>query len=220
MLHSRLLKIAYQLHRYECNGRPLDRWLGTLLVLIALLGLPRWIPGGRWTTLVTTLLLIGLIAFEIWARRSAYVRFVQQGEATRHPRSDGGALRPEDKIAIRATGQFEVEDRSRFFVNLQAYFRTFATREHAVMAYVPRSRFLWMARWPENEIGMWYMFFLPEDVMNVEPGLLYFGDESSPALRVTCRHEERQKTVYLTFSHEEDRQRVWCDILWDAASTQ
>ncbi len=215
---SRLLKVAYQLHRYELGGRPLDRWLGIVLVLVGLLGalIARW-----GITFVAGLLLLGLILYEAWARHVGYVEFVAQGLADDgHVPVEKVALDPQDKIPIRATGRFEVEGRSQFFVELQAFFRTFATREHAVIAYVPRSRFLGISQWPSREVGMWYIFFLPRQVVGLAPGRLGFGREHRPALRILYQGEKRVEAVYLSFDDEAARRRVWSDILWDAAFQQ
>ncbi|HEY65629.1 MAG TPA: hypothetical protein G4O02_13765 [Caldilineae bacterium] len=213
---SRLLKLAYQLHRHEFSGRALDRWLGIILAVIALVWAWGWLPGGWWVTAVAAILLVLLIAFELWARRAAYVHFAPQDAAILAPQPEKEPLKPEDKIAIRATGHFEVEGRRQFFADLQAFFRTFATREHAVIAYVPRSRFLGLGQWPSEEVGMWYIFFLPQQVIALEPGTLAFGGQQRPALRIAYQGAKRLETVYLTFDSEDDRQRVQDDILWDA----
>ncbi len=215
-LDSRLLRFAYQLHRHEVSGRALDRWLGICLFLVGLLWAWGWLPGGRWVAVVAALLLVGLIAFQVWARRAAYVRFTPSDAQT--PPQRGEKLSPEDKIAIRATGHFEVEGRRQFFADLQAFFRTFATREHAVIAYVPKSRFLGIGRWPGHEVGMWYIFFLPRQVISLEWGDLIFGTRRRPASRITYRGEKRPETIYLSFDGEEERRRVWEDILCDADS--
>ncbi len=215
-LRSRLLKLAYQIHRHELGGRPLARWGGIALVLVGALGALGVLPGGWAVTATAGLLLSGLVAFSLWARRRGYVEFLAQEASSGRMNPEGSALTPQDKIAIRATGHFEVEGRRGFFVELQAFFRTFATREHAVIAYVPRSRFLKVARWPEHEVGLWYIFFLPSQVVDLAPGTLVFGRERRLALRVLYQGERGMETVYLSFDSEIDRRRVWEDLLWDA----
>ncbi len=216
-VRSRWLKLAYQLHRHELNGWPLDRWLGALFVLVALASvLGRW-PDKWLVASVAGVFLASFIAFEVWARRAAYVTFVAQKPTVRDSQSEHAPLLPQDKVEVRATGRFEVEGRSQFFVELQAFFRTFATREHAVIAFVPRSRFLWLGQWPEHERGLWYIFFLPRQVVSLEPGVLAFGGRERLALRVTYQQDKRLEAAYLSFDNETDRYRVWEDILRDAA---
>ena len=91
---------------------------------------------------------------------------------------------------MRATGYFEVEGKVHFFAHILAYWRTFATREHAIMAIVPASNFLWFGSVPDTDVGMWYIFFRPEVIREVCGGELYFGDRSSPALCLTYHRPE------------------------------
>ncbi len=217
MWKGRLFRWAYQLHRHEWNGWPLDRWLRAALLVIGGLGPFVGRPGGWLLALAAGILLIGHVAVGVWASRSAYVEFVADESPAQQPPGDPAKLHPQDKVEVRATGLFEVEGRSQFFAELQAYFRTFATREHAVMALVPRSRFLWVGQWPEHELGMWYIFFLPQQVVSLEGGFLAFHGAPRPALRVTYRAQKGQERVYLSFANEEERRRVWADIAHDAA---
>jgi hypothetical protein len=163
-----------------------------------------------------------------WAARRQHVLFLPQPE----PPPAGQALDPTDKILIRATGRFEVEGKSHFFVELLAYWRTFATREHAVMAIVHKSRFLGLMRWPEDELGMWYIFFRPEAIEAITPGRLTFGTAQRQALGVRYRSAPAEtgisgrksrrpakslsETTYLTFDDDAARRRVWADLLADS----
>ena len=129
---------------------------------------------------------------------------------------------PADKFPLRATGQFEVEGKSHFFADLPAYWRTFATREHAIMAVVLPSRYLLLGALPDADLGMWYMFFDPQMVETIMPGDLTFGTARRPALEVSYRcppdpaHPRRSlvqilrrrppagqhRTIYLSFDDE------------------
>ncbi|MCS7220952.1 MAG: hypothetical protein RML36_02170 [Anaerolineae bacterium] len=195
----------------------MDRWLRAALLVIGGLSLLTERPGGWLIALAAGTLLIGHLAINIWAGRNAYVEFIADRSLAPLPSSDQTKLQPQDKVEVRATGLFEVEGRSQFFAELQAYFRTFATREHAVMALVPRSRFLWIGQWPEHELGMWYIFFSPQQVISLEPGALIFHGALRPALRVIYRAQRGLERIYLSFASEEDRRRVWIDIAHDAA---
>jgi hypothetical protein len=91
-------------------------------------------------------------------------------------------LRPGDKVQMRATGRFAVNGQAHDFADLLAYWRTFASREHAVMAIQHDSHWLLLGTMPEELVGMWYIFFAPEAVRNLTPGRLTFG-QTGPALR-------------------------------------
>ena len=217
MWKGQLFKWVYWLRRHQWNGWSLDRWLRVALLVIGGLGLLAGGPGGWASGLIAGALLISYFAVSVWASRNAYVEFVPDKSLGLSPLGTHAKLRPQDKVEVRATGLFEVEGRRQFFVELQAYFRTFATREHAIMALVPRSRFLWVGQWPEDELGMWYIFFLPQQVISLEAGALAFRSFPRPALRVTYRAQKGLERVYLSFASEEDRRRVWDDIAHDAA---
>jgi len=228
-LTARILKLAYQL-RYHClGGWALDRWLMAGVLAGAGLSLLRGSWPARWQGWLMAGLLIllagGLLWLRRWAAGQQHVIFTPQPE----PPPTGQALDPTDKILIRATGRFEVEGKSHFFVELLAYWRTFATREHAVMAIVHKSRFLWLARRPEDELGMWYIFFRPEEIETITPGLLTFGTIQRLALRVQHRSAQAgtgtsdrkprrpapplTDTTHLTFDDDATRRRVWADLL-------
>jgi hypothetical protein len=190
----------------------MDRALGALLILIGGLSAMGWMPGGWWATAVAGVVFCCLSGVVLWARHAAYIEFSVQDVV---PATTPAPLQPHDKIAVRATGRFEVEGRRQFFLDLQAYFRTFATRERAVFAIVPPSRFLGIGTWPPHELGMWYYFFLPKHVLGVRPGMIVTRHGPRPALRVTCQSLKKAEDLYLTFESDEDRQRVWQDILYD-----
>jgi hypothetical protein len=77
---------------------------------------------------------------------------------------------------------------------------------------------------PENDLGLWYIFFRPEDVCTITPGRLTFGATGRPALRVVYaivptasigRKRPSQPiidTVYLAFDDEAARGKVWGDL--------
>ena len=122
-----------------------------------------------------------------------------------------------------------MEGRTGFFADLVAYWRTFASREHAVMAIAHESRFLGVGSRPAEDLGMWYVFFRPETVDAITLGSLAFGSRVSPALRVAYRHaaplaedgKRRAKPVtartdlYLACEDDEARGRIWADLLAD-----
>ncbi|MFN2166515.1 MAG: hypothetical protein ACK2U9_09675 [Anaerolineae bacterium] len=233
-MNARILEVAYRLRQHRMAGWALDRWAVTLawgaglllLLFWALRGRPS-LPAWHWVILVL-LALVGvvLIVLRTAARRRFYVVFTPR-PAVAVPAA--AALRPSDKEAVRATGIFDVEGRARIFADLMAYWRTFASREHAVMAIAHESRYLVVGSRPAEDVGMWYAFFLPEAVEAVTAGDLIFGARLRPGLRIDYlrtvpvpddgkrRSQPRpvRAVFYLACEDEETRARVWGDLLAD-----
>ena len=108
------------------------------------------------------------------------------------------------------------------------------------MAIAPPSLFLAIGRWPDHEIGMWYMFFKNSELRQVQPGHLCFGTRERLALQLQLERtvlpetspldvwggyrsgktkpKTRRHTIYLSFDTPEDRQTVMDDLLADASS--
>lgn len=208
-----LLQVAYKLNRHRWGGLPLVvAWAGFLLALAAVvwwgwLGLPRGVA------VLPVVLAVGVTVLSLVGRLTGYVAF-REGVLP-PPAAPPQPLVPTDKIAHRASGWFEVEGKRRYLVEVPAWFRTFETREHAVMAYVAASRFF-PGRWPEHEVGMWYIFFLPQHIQRVDAGEVLFGARPRLGLRVEVRDKDRTETVLLSFDSEDDRQRIYADLMRDA----
>ncbi len=222
-----LLHTAYRLRHHRLGEWPLDRCGMTAALVAAAAILLRWVAAGmpavpalHWG--FPALLLAaaaGLLYGGHWARRRMYVIFEPQSDQAPAPRQ----LDPADKVLVHSTGQFEVADRSQFFADLLAYWRTFGSREHAVMAIVPRSRYLLFGHVSEREIGMWYIFFQPQTIEEIVPGMLAFGRTRRQALRVSYRYtppagskrkppQPIMRVVYLGFEDDAARQQVWADV--------
>jgi hypothetical protein len=233
-LNARLLELAYRLRYHRLAGWGLDRWAITLgwgaaaavLLLWLLRGRPP-VPAGHWVVPVLLGLIgLGLLILRAWGARRSYVVFNPEPGLLLPPAAE---LAPADKLPVHATGRFEVEGRARFFGDLMGYWRTFASREHAVMAIAHKSRFLGVGSRPAEEVGMWYVFFRPETVEGVTPGSLAFGVRCGPGLRIAYRYTEplpenasrraRPKQtrtfLYLACEEESARDRIWADLLAD-----
>lgn len=225
---AQILKFSYQLRHHRFGGWPLDRWAVTAAWSAAVVVLLQWLLRDRpasplWHWLVLALLALGgagLLALRIWAARRNYTVFTpEDGKAGPAP----CALLSDDKVALWATGRFEVEGKAGSFAYLQAFWRTFVTCEHAIMAIQHPSRYLLLGRTPVEQIGMWYIFIPAQAVEQVTPGRGAFGASCGPALRVTYRREADQsarrpaksvhETIYLLFEDEPARERVWADLL-------
>ncbi len=231
---ARLSKLSYQLRTYYLGGWSLQRWAMTLALGLAALLALQWVLRGQpptpwWHWLLPAALVLGAVTLWTLGRWSAsgfYVKFDAEPDAALPAPV---ALSPNDKVVMRATGHFAVEDRAQDFADLQSYWRTFALREHTVMAAAPDSRFLVLGQFPEELIGMWYIFFTPEAIREVTPGRLTFGADAGPALRVRYTRTEPNanakkpprviaETAYLKFADEDARNQVWGDLLVDDVS--
>ncbi|MCS6845047.1 MAG: hypothetical protein NZ528_12115 [Caldilineales bacterium] len=233
-----LLKATYRLRRHLWGGLSFDRWLALALVLVAVAMALRLLPGGPTGALVCLAAVGFLLLFDRWASGRSYVLF-RRRPLPIDPDGDHAMLSPADKVAVRATGIFEVGEKVQPFTDLEGYFRSFQTREHAVMAKVPPSRLL-MAEWPREDYGMWYIFFKNKELRRIEAGDLYFGAHRRPALRLRVEQtlpykpspleawgvppkerpkpKVRKQTVHLAFDSAEERNRVLANLLADAGS--
>jgi hypothetical protein len=231
---ARILEIAYRLRHHRMAGWALDRWgvtvtwgAGALILLLWLLRGMSPLPAWHWIVLALLALAgLALLVLRVAAGRRSYVVFTPQFGAAAPPAT---ALRPSDKEAVHATGMFDVEGRSGFFADLTAYWRSFASREHAVMAIAHESRFLGVGSRPAEDVGMWYAFFRPETVDAVTPGSLAFGARVRPGLRIDYRRtaplpeggkrsaqpKPVRAVLYLACEDEEARGRIWADLLAD-----
>ena len=227
---GRLYKLAYELRTHRFADAPLDVLGRNLGILVAAIILIQWLLRGQpplafWHWLLLALVVLGVLGLIIlrWsAARAGYVSF------TVHPGLPAPApfpMDPDEKEATCATGRFEVEAKGGYLADLRAYWRTFGSREHAIMAIQHPSRFL-VGSLPGERVGMWYIFFKPEDLESVAAGTLTFGALHQPGLRTIYRRvppsdgkkpkKQVRETVYLAFETEAARDRVWADLLADS----
>ena len=106
----------------------------------------------------------------------------------------------------------------RYFVEAQAYFETVETGEHIIIAWIPCWSLLGLVASPRGEVGLWYVFFMPATIKEIEVGKVYFGLRPRPALKVVCQSESgSRETVYLSFDHHKQREAVLADLRRDAS---
>ncbi len=153
--------------------------LGGLGAVLIGLGVTPW-PSSLGIPVALLPLLVLVLDFR--ARRQHYVHFTADG-----PQAAPAPLAPGRKLRMRATGWFEVEDKHQIHVWLEGYYRTFPTREHAVIALcAPTSLWGW-GRSRSQDDGMWYMFIRPADVLEVQTGNLRFGQEQMAGVQLVHR---------------------------------
>ena len=207
-----ILKASYQLSRHRIG--PLRLNLVPLLFALAC-GLI-WRVGGlasKQAVLIIVLCLI-LVSVTLLAKRQGFIIF-RQGGGELPSSSDCPELVPDEKVAVRASGLFEVRGERRYFVEVTADFATTETREHIVMARMLNSRFL--VGVPKGDVGWWYIFFKPHTIRGTEVGEVHFGLRARPAIKLECKTGEgKVEPVYLSFDEPLQMQRVLEDLRRDA----
>lgn len=215
--------VAYHLSRQRMAGIPLARLILFLLGAFALLGLMAP-PPGRWMIPLVCFLLIVAFLGAMWAlRRQSYIRFVE-GNLPAYPPQ---ALAQPAKVSLYASGLLGVQGRQQFFAGAPGFYRTFPTREHAVMCQMRLRRWLTVAAWPEDEVGLWYTFFRPEEWHAIRAGVIHIDRLERPALAIHYRSQPppdargRQRkadprVLYLAFLTEADRATVLSDLAVDS----
>ncbi len=201
-----ILKASYQLSRHRVG--PLH--LNFVPLLFALASGWIWRTGsltGGQTALVIVLCLI-LVLVTLLAKRQGFIVF-RRTELS--PSPNPPELAPDEKVAVRATGLFEVRDERRYFVEVTADFATMETREHIVMGRMQDVRFL--VGVPKADAGWWYIFFMPHAIREIEAGEVHFGLRARPAIKLGCKTEEgKVEPFYLSFDDPVQMQRVLEDL--------
>ncbi len=212
-------RLLYNLdHHYFVEVR-LRIWLNWALAFLSMLVLLSRLPASLGLALLLLLIIILLSLISRYARGRYYVHFVSE-QNLEPPEDPPAPLWPEDKLLHRASGHFHVEDREGDWAWLIAYYRTFETREHAIMARRTPSTFLKVGEADPQSLGMWYIFISPENLLDVTPGWTYFDGDGEPALRLRWRRfDEKGRPIddvaFLHFDSTADRERVQADLLLD-----
>ncbi|MEM7125771.1 MAG: hypothetical protein AAF702_05570 [Chloroflexota bacterium] len=213
----------YNLVQHSMMGWSLFRWGLSLIVLLVLIGLGVGLYSWRIAVILApVLLLIPYSVLRRW-RKEDYVHF----EESSLPEAQAESLDSAEKIPVHVTGLFHVEGREQRFTWLPGFYRTFATREHALLCMAPDSTFLRIGGFDPDCVGMWYIFFEPKDICELRWGSLYFGRTSRPTILVTRQFVQPAKgrmrrekiateQVFLSFQNEADGQRIWSDLIVDA----
>jgi len=209
-------KTAYIFHRHYLFGWTLTRWFILALFVPPLLVFLKIIPWGQ-SGLIAVSVISSSLFVVIWrTKRRGYLHF-KADEDHASPAIPSTALPPSDKIPLRASGNFVIRGVSRYFVEEAAFYQTFATRERVIMINIPFTRFMLLSHSPEAEIGWWYSFFTPQNLLDYQLGTLYFGSPPRPALRLTYQPDgvEKNEILYLSFDTSDQRARVLADLKVD-----
>ncbi len=224
-----LRTVIYYLHRRLLMGAPLMRWVLfglLLLILVFSWQASPYVQSWWWLGLLILLAWGGVTLWLRYWRQLDYVRFVPSAL----PAVVAKPLDPQDKIPVHVTGYFSVEGKEQRFTWLPGFFRTFATREHALMCQVAVKSGRGIGDWPEDERGLWYIFFQPAEIQRLAWGALYFGRTPETTIAITYQRvipkrgrfrPERvvDEVVYLTVENNEDGRRLLADLQHDAAAT-
>lgn len=213
--------LAYHLERQRLAGVPVIRWLYGLLIVLALVLLLR--PGAGWW-LAGGLLLV-LAALWVWLRvlrNQDFVHFTPQANLPAHGQETFLPLQPADKLPAYVSGFLSVDTKVRRFAALPGYYRTFATREHALLCQARPRRLGSVAVWPEEEQGLWYAFFYPRQVRSLQAGEIAFDQARFPGLKVEyepaqpldgkSKRRYRRVTLYLAFPQAADCRAALADL--------
>ncbi len=229
--------LLYLLSRCEVLGLASTTWLNAIFVGIALFWSTGLLPGRWWGVggVLLAWLAFRLALYQL--RRHNFVTFSEEAcpvlPLAQSLTLSLAAPTAKEKIPVFTTGYFAVEKRAQRFTWLPGYYRTFATREHALIAQVAERSWLGVISWPELEHGLWYIFFKPESISQVRWGNLHFGRLKRPAIAITCqltlptRNRKRPEiirteTIYIVCQQVQDSQRILADLLHDrpALATQ
>ena len=206
-----ILKMSYQLNRHRLG--PL-RWNFVPLLFALASGLIWWKVGGLTAEQIALIIVLCLLLFLITllAKRQGFIIFHRRELS---PSPNPPELAPDEKVAVRATGLFEVRGKRRHFVEATADFATMESREHVVMARMLDLRFLVGA--PRDDAGWWYMFFKPHVIREIEVGQVHFGLRTRPGIKLGYSTKEgKVEPAYLSFDDSRQMQRVLEDLHRDA----
>lgn len=218
-LLSQLYAFMYWSKRHTFLGFALGTWLRLLPVALFLVGLAQ-----GWPLLLNLFwLALALLLFLLYAlgRRAGYKRFVSEPQMALD--DDFAVPRSEQRVPLRATGIFSVQDREEYVLERPGAYWRVPLGQHVFMVEEGPGRYL-------------YQIINPNHVHVVEPGYLLFGRHPQKALALrftvswgpqfatepvyyyTPEPEETElegetRTVFITFDHDADRHAVWKSLL-------
>lgn len=145
-----------------------------------------------------------LAAVLLWADQRHYIVFYEHPAL---PTSAAPDLHVEEKLLVRGSGIFEVNDMTRYLVEVPVVFWTTQLADHILAAKIRALNILGVGV-PSEERGWWYMFIEPKQVVEMTPGNLCFGFRLRPAVRVLCEAPKNRQLVYLSCDSVEQQARL------------
>lgn len=213
-----MLGMLYPLRRHRLGAFSLLHWISILcLACAALIVLDRFGIHRIWSY-PFLVLAVFLPIVDYLAYRQDYVSF------TPGPQVSGARpLSAQTQLKVRATGLFEVEGKYRRHTWLEASYRTFPSREHAVIAICQPSTLLRICHSRSQDNGMWYIFCMPRALKNIQMGQIQFGRKRWPAVAMTHslevpgrirrrRSRIQNEVVYLSCELDSDAALVAGDL--------
>jgi len=140
----------------------------------------------------------------LWARRQLYV--LMRCSDADPPLADCPPA-PEEKLFLRASGLFEVNEQKRLLVNVPAVFWTTRLGDHIIAAKISAPSILGVGV-PGDERGWWYAFVEPQQVLRLAAGVLYFGPWARQALGLLYARSMELKLLYFTCADPLTLQRL------------
>lgn len=218
-LLSRLYALAYQTSVRRFLGMRLASWLRWLPLVGIVVG---WIA--HWSGTVMWLLLLLALAIRLlywFAQQRGYSQFVADPKSA-PPGDEAAALRPYERIGLRATGVFALSNREEKVLLRPAEYWQVPLGNRIIMVEARPKQFF-------------YQFLGQALLEHVEGGWLLFGRSPLPTLSVTfCSewgpaHNDltqlyyvrdgvdsqpcQRRTIYFTFENEAVQRRVWRNLL-------
>jgi len=209
--------LIYHLSRQQVAGLPVLRWLYLLIGACTLLTLFLPTPW-LWLGVLSPLSITALWLWEWSARRRNYIHFTPLPPPPVVP----VALSPSVKLPVYVSGLLAVENKARPFAGVPGFYRTFGTREHALLCQARRRSLLKLASWPAEEEGLWYAFFTAAHVHGLQTGVIAFDRRSLPGFALDYtpaqplgskrRRKPQRLTLYVAFPRQEDFQAALGDL--------
>jgi hypothetical protein len=216
--------LLFTLGRGTFLGFPLLRVIVFVVIFVAVLFMLRPQAGGWWAAALLLLMLALVALARMAAARRNFVHFREDAAGVREP-GDGvvpaAPLPVEEKLPVYLWGNLDVHEKVRRFAALPAFYRTFATREHALIGHVVSMSKLGVAALPDLDAGLWYAFCRPEQLFDVRAGTVRWGQADWPALALIYRTERARpggrkqstlETLFVAARDGETVQRVLADL--------
>jgi hypothetical protein len=206
-------------------GATIKGWLVNLPLLLALFLVLLRRPIGLAIGIVVAALVLRLLYWK--AARDGYVHFVAETE--QQPADGATAVANNQKVAIKATGVFSVQNWEEYVLGRPAEYWRVSMGDHAIMVQRSPGRFL-------------YQFLRLGAIESIEAGLLWHGARPHRALAITYLSSwgpesedpnfmfyapsdeghptRKQRNLYLAFEDKAARDSVWQNLLGDSQPSQ